>query len=149
MKFEVWSRDQYGRNEILSILNKKGKSENEWVNIDDAFEAAKRFVHDKNRNNPMTFDEQKRQVTYVLPVFGDVDEPYGIYAGNLVRGIQKVVDLEEDEERNLRDDDEVVFYVGQTPDDEPWLLSTPRGKHITDFESQDVVEKAVVFVHAQ
>ena len=139
MGYEIWAKDNYGRHEILTALSTKGKPENLWETAEDALAAAKRYVHDKNRNNPLTFDEQKRGATHVV---GEVEG--GFYAGNLIMGKHKVITASG--EQPLPTTLPFKFYLGETPDRTPWYLEDARRRPITDLGNYLVTEKTIVFV---
>jgi hypothetical protein len=146
--YQVWAKDRYGRHEVLSALSTKGKPESEWLTPEEALAAAKRYVHDKNRNNSLTFDEQKRGVTHLVAILNE----NAIYSGNLVMGRHtatvKIASGGWNEAR-LKDGIAYRFYLGQTPDDTPWMLETPRKQAITDINDLTVADKTLVFVHPQ
>lgn len=141
MAFQVWARDQYGRNEILTVLSTKGRPESEWETADEALAAAKRYVHDKNRNNPLTFEEQARSANHVVMEVGG-----GIYAGNLIMGRHKVIVA--GQEHPMADTGSAKFYLGQDPNNKPWYLQTPRRQLVTNLEDPALSDRTVVFVHA-
>lgn len=143
MSYEVWAKDNYGRHEILSVLNTKGKPENLWETPEEALAAAKRYVHDKNRNNPLTFDEQKRASTHVVAELAEG----GIYAGNLIMGKHKVITAAG--EQLMPTGTQFQFYLGETPDRTAWYLDDARRRAVTDLDNYLVTEKTIVFVKKQ
>src|SRR4051812_47132609 len=117
--YQVWAKDRHNHSEVCTILSTRGKPESEWKTAQEAFEAAKRLVHDKNRNNPMTFDDQKRDAEMCLMEVGAQD---AFYIGNLIMGRHKIVvasqqtDPEQppvESEAVLGADVPVRFYMGQ------------------------------------
>ena len=144
--YQVWAKDKYGHHEVLAILSTKGISEDEWGTSEAALAAARRFVHDKNRNNSLTFDEQKKDISCVA-----VESDTGVYAGNLIRGKHKqlVKQGEETVEADFVESQPVKFYCGQTPDDTPWYWADPRNRLIQSLAEVVSQEKTILFVHKQ
>jgi hypothetical protein len=142
--YEVWAKDQYGRHEILTVLSTKGKPENQWDTAEGALAAAKRYVHDKNFNTSLTFDQQKMHVSHVV---GEVQE--GFYAGNLIMGKHKVIQASTQAEVMLPTGEPFRFYLGQTQENQALYLADPRGRSVTDLSSYLVTEKTIVFIKKQ
>ena len=151
MSYEVWSKDQYGRHEILTVLNKKGLPENRWDTPQDALAAAKRYVHDKNRNNPLTYEEQKRLATHTVCEVSPTNANEHIYAGNLIMARHKMIKVAgtAGDEVALDTSAPLQFYLGNAPDETPWYMINPRREPVTSLDDYLVTEKTLVFVHKQ
>ena len=149
MSYEVWAKDRYNRYEILTVLNTGGRPENEWATPEEALAAAKRYVHDKNLNNSLTYDEQKRGATHALPLLADE-----IYAGDLIMArhmsISKTASADRAEVRiDPIEDKQFSFYMGNNPEGGEWLLEDPRRRPVTTLDNTLIQDKTIVFVHAQ
>ncbi len=152
-KYEVWAKDPYGRNEILTILSAKGRPENEFKTPHEAFEAAKRYVHDKNRNNPLTYDTQRANPKCVLPVLAQPEETSLYYAGNLIHGKHKMIVASAGnskiEEVPLQEDAQFKFYLGLDPDNKVWYLQDPRRRDVNTLDASYVTERVLLYIHKQ
>lgn len=147
--FQVWAKDTYGHHEVITVHSKTGILESEWKTPAEAYAAAKRHAHDVNRNNPMTFDEQKRLVTCVVP---EVAEGDGFYSGNLIMGRHTIVKKADvgfkDVNINIQST-AMRFYAGQDPENKPWYLETPQRKPVVSLEDEVLADKLIVFVHQE
>jgi hypothetical protein len=134
-KYQVWTKDNYGRNEIQSHLGL-------FNDAATAIKAARKYAHEKNYDNALTFDEQKRHVSHaVVEVGGDA-----FYAGALIQGKPKVITAAEKSETLFDKNTPVQFYLGQTPRNEPSYLSDMRNRPITSLQSPELQQFTIVFI---
>jgi hypothetical protein len=147
-KYEVWAKDQYNRHEILSVLNEKGRPENQWDTPAAALAAARRYAHDKNRNNSLTFDEQQKNPTHVVAEVAGGD---AYYAGNLIHGKHKMLKVAGEKVDEVVFDAKAAlqFYLGQDESNKPWFLKNQRRQPVTSLDDYLVTERTILFVHKQ
>lgn len=143
-KFQVWAKDRYNRHEVVNVNNKKGVPEQSWDTPEEAFEAAKRFVCNKNCGTSLTFEEQQRLAEYVAVV---MPAGHGVYVGNLIHGVHKA--YVNDVEQTLPAEFDALFYLGIDPDEKEFFLKDGRRNLVTTITNSYLTDKMIVFVHPE
>jgi len=150
MEFQVWSRDEYGQQSILTMELNMNRPV--FQELSKALDAARKQAHNDNMENAMTTAEQTRDwSSYVVDFIDDqgegVNEAFFCGWGPGGKPMACVKDGDVFIPVRVADTNLApVFYIGKSPNGSVLHAEDGRKNLITDFSHQDAQHKTAYFV---
>jgi hypothetical protein len=138
MKYELWSKDEYGQGTIVG----------RFTDIDKLIKKAKEEVNNINVDNALSAEEKsKNWEAYFVEIDSDASNTY-IYAGNNPDGKHRYYDIKNTEQKCnpvlLTSNLNLKFYLGEL-DNKTWYASDRSKNIISNINNESLKDKTVYF----
>jgi len=141
IKYQLWSRDEYGQGSILNTSE----------DLQELIKDAKNLVDEANVNNALTAEEKKRNWTSYFVELEPVKAKKTtqiIYSGRNSQNKHsafKVTASKNDIVAIDKDTCNVKVFLGNL-DKEPWYAVDARRNEINSLDNADLVDKTVYYI---
>lgn len=138
LKFQLWSRDEYGQSSIIN-------SSDDFMDI---VEQGKKMVHGMNVDNALTVEDKKRNWEGYFPIIESQNKQY-VYGGKDVHQKDIVYAINNDDLQSVPiielKNCVIKMYLGHL-DRVDWYAENSKRKEIDSLSDIDLQGKAVYFV---
>lgn len=151
MRFQLWSRDEYGQGSILMTTD----------DVEKIIAEGKKRATDANVNNALTGDDRNRNWDTYFPIVisespQSASSKYFLYGGRgpLNKEVFYSISKKNGEVKEISLKDipkgKLQMYLGDIASNrgevQDWFASDLRGKPIESLEHQDLRSKVVIFI---
>ncbi len=136
MKYELWSRDEYGQNLIVG----------RYDDIKSLLKSAKNEVNNLNVDNALSVSEKENNwEAYFVEIESEVPNTY-VYAGNNPDGKHRYYDMSngKGDLTLLSSNLNLKFYLGDL-NNKPWYASDRKSNIISNIDHEMLNNKTVFF----